>query len=50
MDIHNSITDMYKYMLANMDIHNSIMHIHNWIMDIHNWIMDIHNLNNYGYP
>ena len=27
MDIHNSIMDIYNYMLAIMDIHNSIMDI-----------------------
>ena len=38
--------DIYNYMLAIMDIHNSIMDIHNSNMDIHNSIMAI----SYGYP
>ena len=40
--------DIYNYMLAIMDIHNSIMYIHNSIMDIHNWITDIHNYRVYA--
>ena len=34
--INPIIMDVHNYMLAIMDIHNSIMDIHNRIMDIHN--------------